>query len=295
MKTNNSQIRFHLEVPNWEPKHMPVKVLIELLKVTELILKTLAMEKLMPNYLRQRKFPKEIEDSIQLELIGWEDGSTTPVMELKTTQSSPLNIEIKNLPEVVTNEYKGIIAGISSSTEDKTCPISESLSEPIDRLLKLKRDTQATSFDIAIGGNKQWISLPEKAYLKILGQVEQDEKSIIALGTIREIDEKDKTAELHEPGGRVIKIKYSKEIFEQIDAARWKPVNIIGIGKKEKISGLIKEITALKVIITAEDSFWKSDVPDDFQTGSGIVDYDSFEPFSEEFDFDGFMKALEEV
>jgi len=296
MSNSENEIRFHLEVPGWESRHMPINVLIELLKATELVLKAIALEKLIPGYKRQGKFPKMISESIQLELIGWEDGSTTPVLALRQSMPLPMQFNIKNLPEKTIEEFGELMRGVSLSSKGKGFSVSDALESPINGIVKIRQNIKATSFDIAIGKQKKtWISLPEKTYLKISAQTEtKDTKDIVALGIIREIDEKDKTAELHEPTGKVAKIKFSEDLFCQMDAARWKPVNIIGIRKRGK---KFDEIMAKEIIIQdiSKDAFWNAEAQDDFQNGSGKIDYNSFRPFPDDFDFDGFMKALQEV
>ncbi|MCD6502280.1 hypothetical protein J7L01_06725 [bacterium] len=308
MKTIKNEIRYHIDIPGIAPKRLPINILVELAELTQKVLRALATEIVQPDFKRGRRYPREIEKLIQLDLIGFEDGSATPVFGLSEIANQPpdenllISMESEdNIQDKVINDFKEDIELLNNGSDEWKTKVPRRALIFIRDILRIPSKIGTSAFDIAVGdGDKQreWIAIKKDAYKKIEEKLEEKEdKDIVCLGIIREIDEKDRTAELHDPSGTVIKVIFDEELFEDIDAARWKPVHIVGVGKEDKRSRLVKEIKAKKVIPQDRDQeiFWSKDIIEDSDQPSGIVDYDAIEPFSEEFDFEGFMKAIEEA
>lgn len=307
MKESEKEISYHIELPGIPSKRLPIDILDSIAKLTQKALRALATELTQPDFERGRRFPREIEKMIQLELIGFEDGSAKPIFGLARSIDQPqssllMSIDSdENLQDKVIDSFRYSIELVNEGGEDWKDRVPRRVWNPVKDLLSIPARTGATSFGIAAGQSSEkrdWIEIDKEAYKRIEQKLEEREaEEIVCPGVIREIDEKDGTAELHDPSGLVIKVTFDSELFEDIDAARWKPAHIIGKATFDPRKGLVKEIEAQKVIPQdiEQSIFWSEEILEEPGEPKGIVDYKAFAPFPEEFDFEGFMKAIEEA
>lgn len=193
---------------------------------------------------RQGRIAKDVESSCSLDIIAIKAGSVAVQLGLPPPQQQP-----PLFGDTGAQAIERLLDGMAMLSKDSSGWPTDFDPSVTDPMLEVGRilNHGVKEIEFAYGAkrtSRRVVKYTPKLRVRIERRIESPapEKVVIS-GFLLEVDFKDKTAEIHEPLGSVIRISFDEQLEDVLIAGAKKQVKVIGHGERDR-SGRLGRVKA---------------------------------------------------